>query len=163
MRLSALAIIAVTTLISFSSCKKDKPSYCEQDYFGEIILTDATGAAATSFGMGSTMNIDLLFINGSSDTIELTYSSPWITFELYQGAQMIAASNDPSTGSSVSGMSIAPADTVSAFYPWSSLQPITGTLAPGTYTFKAKNTYQYKGCDAGITGVEKTLDFTITQ
>ena len=163
MRLSALAIIAVSTMISFSSCKKEKPSYCENDYFGEILLTDANGTASTTFGMGATMNLNLLFINGSSDTVKLTYSSPWITYELYQGSQMIAASDNAGAGTAVSGMSIAPSDTVDSFYAWSALQPITGTLAPGSYTFKAKNTYQYKDCEAGITGVEKTIDFTIVQ
>ncbi|GEM_PF-3824407 len=161
MRLSVLTIIAASTMIAFSSCKKEKPSYCGNDYFGEIILTDATGTATTSFGAGATMNLNLLFVNGASDTVNLTYSEPWVTYELYQGSQLIAASNNANAGTGVSGLKVAPSDTVQSFYAWSANQG--ALITEGSYTFKAKGTYQYKDCEEGIKGFEKSVDFTVTQ
>jgi len=159
MKFSTLTIIAVVSMVAFSSCKKDLPSYCESDLYGEPILTDAAGVSAVTFGVGSTINMNLLFINTTSDTVKLTYSEPWITYELYKNGALLASSAaGMSTNTGVSGLAVAPTDTVEAYYPWTSIH---GTLPEGSYTVKAKSTYQYTGCEAGVDGVLKTIDFTV--
>jgi hypothetical protein len=161
MKFSTLTIIAVVSMVAFSSCKKDLPSYCESDLYGEAILTDAAGVAAVTYGAGSTINMNLLFINTTSDTVKLTYSEPWITYEVYSNGVLLASSADGmSTNTGVSGLAVAPTDTVEAFYPWTALH---GPLPVGSYSLKAKSTYQYTGCEAGVDGVLKTIDFTVVQ
>ena len=159
MKFYFLITAALVSLLSLNSCKKELPSYCEKDMYGEILLTDALGDATTTFGQGATMNMNLLFINTSSDTVKLTYSEPWITYEVYSGGQLFASSAiGMTTNTGVSGLAVAPSDTVEAYYPWSAMQP---NLPVGSYTLKAVGTYQYSKCGSGVAAVEKTTSFTV--
>lgn len=159
MKFYVLTTAAIVSLLSFSSCKKELPSYCEKDMFGEIILTDALGVATTAFGQGATMNMNLLFINSASDTVKLSYSEPWVTYEVYSGSQLFASSaTGMNVNTGVSGLAVAPSDTVDAYYPWSAMQP---NLPIGSYTLKAVGTYQYSKCGSGVAALERSISFTV--
>lgn len=162
------SILGLAGLIVFATgCKDDAPGYCTEDYFGEAYMTDALGETTTTFGIGSTINLNELLINTYSDSIFLNYSEPLVTYEVATNVNgepgQIMTTNNTGVGSMASA-NLAPNDTISSFYPYSQIH---GNLPPGNYILKVGIEYQYmrdqndKLCENGLVSKEQLIEFTI--
>ena len=130
MKISSLVFLS-GMIVFFTSCKKDVPGYCTEEYFQDGYLTDAQGMSATAFGVGSTINFNETFTCTSSDSVTLNYSEPLVLFEVLAGAEVIA-SNHPGV-EDMNTLKVGPGQTIDTEYPFTQTW---GGLPAGSYKLR---------------------------
>ena len=157
MKLVALFGLAGLLIIA-SGCKDDAPGYCTEDYFQDAYMSDVQGTTTTTFGSGSTINLNQLFVNTSGDSLVFNYTEPLVSYDVYDDAGNLWGTNAvafPETHSAYMGAN----DTINSYYPYSQLH---GNLPPGNYQLKVGVEYQYfGGCDNGLISKEQVIDFVV--
>lgn len=155
MKFYVLTAAAILSLSFLNSCKKDAPSYCTENYFGALMMTDLLGTSTTTFDVTQDIVMNMSFTNTTSDTLRVNYSEPWIEYTVLQAGVVMGTNAPVVNNTGLTSKYLGNGQSIDGSYVW------TSTLLAGNYTLRARCYYQYLDCDNGLLVEEKTLDFKV--